>query len=225
LEDWGIEIVETIRREGLSMCSVEDISAVVTGCTYVSRAGIKGSFVECGVWRGGMGIAAALTFQHLEDNRSIYLFDTYEGMTMPTEHDQEISSGRGAVPEFKRRQQLGQDWCLATLDDVQTNFDRHLSTLNNVHFIQGPVESTLCDAANLPGEICVLRLDTDWYESSKFELMTLEPLVSQKGIIFLDDYGHWAGQKLATDEYFEEIGIFPRLSQVSRGGREILKHW
>ena len=71
-----------------------------------------------------------------------------------------------------------------------------------LHYIKGMVQDTLPNPELLPKEpIAILRLDTDWYESSKIELDKLYPLVTKNGVVILDDYFHWAGQRQAVDEY------------------------
>ena len=55
---------------------------------------------------------------------------------------------------------------------------------------------------NIPKKISLLRLDTDWYESTKIELEILYPLLQKGGILIIDDYGHWGGSKKAVDEFF-----------------------
>jgi hypothetical protein len=64
-----------------------------------------------------------------------------------------------------------------------------------------------------------LRLDTDWYESTKHELTHLFPKLIQNGILIIDDYGHWEGCRKATDEYFEEKNIKIMLNRIDYTGR------
>ena len=74
-------------------------------------------------------------------------------------------------------------------------------------------------SAAAPDEVAVLRLDTDWYESTKHELVHLYPRVSPGGVLILDDYGHYEGARRAVDEYFEEVGGRPLLSRIDYTGR------
>lgn len=67
-------------------------------------------------------------------------------------------------------------------------------------FVKGKVEETLPESA--PEKIALVRLNTDWYESKRHELVQLYPRVSAGGVLIIDDYGHWLGSQKATDEYF-----------------------
>jgi len=74
-----------------------------------------------------------------------------------------------------------------------------------LHYIVGDVCETLNNDVNIPKNIAVLRLDTDWYYSSKIELEKLFPNVVKGGVVIFDDYYFWDGQRKATDEYFKEL--------------------
>ena len=73
----------------------------------------------------------------------------------------------------------------------------------NVKLIQGDVAETLLESKNLPEKIAILRLDTDWYESTRIELERLYPLLEPGGVLIIDDYGHFDGARKAVDEYFK----------------------
>ena len=86
-------------------------------------------------------------------------------------------------------------------------------------FVKGKVENTLLKEENLPKKISFLRLDTDFYESTKKELEILFPRLEKKGILIVDDYGHWKGSKKAVDEYFafdKKFKFFHRIDYASR---------
>lgn len=76
---------------------------------------------------------------------------------------------------------------------------------SQVILIEGDVLETLVKTQNIPGKISVLRLDTDWYESTKKELEVLYPKLAVGGVLMIDDYGYWGGAKKAVDEYFADI--------------------
>ena len=88
----------------------------------------------------------------------------------------------------------------ASLEDVKKNLTASGYPPERIHYIQGKVEDTIPDTA--PTQICMLRLDTDWYESTRHELAHLYPLLSRHGVLVIDDYGHWQGARQAVDEYF-----------------------
>ena len=181
-----------------TMVSPERAYATYQACHYVSTNRIEGDFVECGVYRGGMGILAALTFAKFQQPRRIWLFDTYSGMVEPTDIDED----RTGLPAA---QALAEDptMCLATLDEVKRNIRLSGFSEDQFRFVQGDVSQTLNDRNNIPNAISVLRLDTDWYESTKIELETLYPVVNKFGIVLVDDYGHWVGARKAVDDFVD----------------------
>lgn len=200
-DDKDREIVSHVSRNNLSMTSFERLYATLMACRHVCENRIEGDFVECGVWRGGNTLIAADVFRRIAPGRKAYLFDTFTGMTKPTEFDV-ARIGINALEQFFQLQKDNyNEWCYASLEDVQKNFqDRGL--LSQAVFVQGDVLKTLRDEAQLPERLSVLRLDTDWYESTKLELEVLYPRLTTGGVLIVDDYGYWDGAKKAVDEYF-----------------------
>jgi hypothetical protein len=198
-------IVEHVIANKLTMVSRERLYATVFACKHVNSENVRGDFVECGVWRGGNSIIAADVFSRQSPMRKIYLFDTFAGMTRPTEKDFRQRDGQDAMIDYLALQkETHNEWCYASLSDVKANFSA-LNLLNqNVRFIQGDVAESLKEESTLPEVISVLRLDTDWYESTHAELEVLYPRLSSGGVLIIDDYGHWGGAKRAVDEYFKE---------------------
>ena len=187
-----------------TMTSWERLWALLQAVRYVHARGIAGDFVECGVWRGGSSMAAALAFALAGDTgRDLLLFDTFAGMSRPTDDDREVGSGQQAMDKWVRTRTVGDgsSWCEASLEDVHQNLGRTGYPRERIRLIQGKVEDTLQVAAHLPERIAILRLDTDWYESTKAELEHLFARVTPGGIVIFDDYGHWAGAKKAVDEF------------------------
>ena len=162
---------------------------------------IPGAFVECGVWKGGSMVAVALTLlELLAGDRELYLFDTFEGMTKPEEVDVDFIGG-SALETFERTK-TSEDrstWACAPLAGVRSAMESTHYPNERVHYVQGKVEDTLPSQA--PEKIALLRLDTDWYASTKHELEHLFPRLSVGGTLIVDDYGHWAGSKKAVDEF------------------------
>jgi O-methyltransferase len=197
-------MLDHVLRQRLSMASVERLRTTLLACTHVAAQGIQGSFVECGVWRGGNSLIAADVFSRRAPDRHVYLFDTFAGMTAPTDADVDCA-GAPASAEFTASQRESHnEWCYASLDDVQSNFRQAGLLGPQVHFIQGDILQTLRVPANLPERIAVLRLDTDWYESTLLELEILYPRLAKGGVLIIDDYGHWGGARKAVDEYFAD---------------------
>src|SRR5207302_894 len=175
--------------------------ATILACKHVVERGVEGAFVECGVWRGGNALLAAGVFKLYDVERKIYLFDTFAGMTLPNQYDTETLTGETAHARYLSSQKESHnEWCYASLEDVQDAFRQANLLDSNVTFVKGDVLSTLSIADNLPQKIAVLRLDTDWYESTRAELETLYPRLTLGGVIMIDDYGYWTGARKATDE-------------------------
>ena len=217
--DWPIELSESdvkfikyIEENELSMVPRRGLIATSLACRYIIREKLDGDFVECGVWRGGNSLLAKMIFDDSgSKNRNVWLFDTFEGMPEPTLHDSLIPNGESAITEFeKNKTKAGSDWAYASLEFVMTAFEKAGARDSRVHFIKGDVADTLKTSMKIPSQIAVLRLDTDWYESTRLELETLYPILERKGVLIIDDYGHWAGAKKAVDEFFinEKIKYF-----------------
>jgi hypothetical protein len=206
-----------------TMTSPERISALVNAVRWLVDEKVGGAFVECGVWRGGSMMAVARTLLAAGvDDRELCLFDTFEGMTAPTAADQDFR-GRRAEGKFlrTRRGANSSDWCRATLAEVRANLARTGYPPARVRYVKGRVEETVPESA--PDQIALLRLDTDWYESTKHELVHLWPRLVPGGICILDDYGYWAGCRQAVDEYVAEQGLRVLMHRVDDTGRLIVK--
>jgi hypothetical protein len=203
--------------------SPERIHAVIEAVRYVIRRGIPGAIVECGVWRGGSMMAAARTLLALRvTDRNLYLFDTYEGMSAPSDRDVDLSGRRAAnVLAESSRTDESSYWCYASLDDVQRSVASIGYPEARVHYVRGKVEETV--PAQAPAEIALLRLDTDWYESTKHELNHLYPRLASGGVLIIDDYGHWQGSRQATDEFIEATPGFGLLTRIDYTGRLAIK--
>jgi O-methyltransferase len=200
LTDREFEIVESVKP--YTMTTDERVATLMNAVGYLTEHKIPGNIAECGVWRGGsmMAVARAL-MSHGDSSRHLYLYDTFEGMSEPTEHDKSLS-GESAKSLLDRDTVGTGLWCLASIEDVRTNILSTGYPEERVHFIKGKVEETLPSV--LPGRLALLRLDTDWYESTKHELIHLFPLLDPRGLLIIDDYGCWQGARKATDEYFSE---------------------
>ena len=211
-----IEIIRACKP--YSMASAERILAVVNAVDHVIKAGIPGDFVECGVYRGGCSMAAALTFLRAgQSDRTLHLFDTFEGMSPAGLEDIEADTEKPAADLFP----TDGKWCFADLDEVRRNMSRTDYPQSRIKMVKGKVEDTLPE--NAPDQIAVLRLDTDWYASTKHEMEHLYPRLVRGGVLIIDDYGHWAGSRQAVDEYLAQHGIHLLLNRTDYTGRMALK--
>ena len=189
-----------LRVSPYTLTGPERRASLLQAVDHIVHHRIEGSIVECGVWRGGSMMAVALALQARADaQRELYLYDTFEGMSEPTEADRAFG-GETAQAQLARTARGEGVWCEAGIEDVQANLASTGYAKGLVHFVQGKVEDTI--PATLPGRIALLRLDTDWYESTRHELQHLYPLLQPGGVLIIDDYGHWQGARKAVDEYF-----------------------
>lgn len=207
-----------------TMTTIDRMYSLYKTVNYIVDHNIKGCFVECGVWRGGsaMVIAKVLKNRGIED-RKIYLYDTYEGMTPPTKHDITMK-GENASQMMEESLDDIEDsvWCFASLEDVKRNLNTTAYSQDNIIYIKGKVEDTLPNS--IPNqEIALLRLDTDWYESTKHELQVLYPMLVENGVLIIDDYGYWQGCRKAVDEYFTENKFPVLMNRVDHSCRLIVK--
>lgn len=203
-----------------TMTSVDSLYYTYRAVKHVIANKIPGDFVECGVWKGGNTMMVALTLMKLGDtSRRIFLYDTFEGMSEPTEKDISYKD-EGADNEWKTSQKNGyNEWCYSPIDEVRNNLKSTGYPMDEIVFVKGKVEDTI--PGTKPAEISILRLDTDWYESTYHELLHLYPILSKNGFLIVDDYGYWKGAREAVDKYFEEhsVNIFMnRLDNSARGG-------
>jgi hypothetical protein len=206
-----------------TMTSVERMYALREAVRHICRHEVPGDVVECGVWRGGSSMLAALALLEAADTtRRLWLFDTFEGMNEPTERDVAVDGTRVA-DDWDAIRSRPDDPVLAaaSLDDVERNMGRTGIDRERLRFVRGPVEQTIPGEA--PETIALLRLDTDWYESTRHELQHLWDRLSPGGVLIVDDYGHWAGAREAVDEFFAGRADAPLLVRVDYTGRVAIK--
>lgn len=216
------DLIEQLLRENLTMVSRERLYATALSARNICNNNISGDFVECGVWRGGNIILAAKVFEFYGVEKKYWLYDTFTGMTKPTEIDFSNFEG-SAIRTYDILRRSDSRWCESSLRDVKENLARFNLDLSNFNFIIGDVLETLKLPANNPESICILRLDTDWYESTKMELDCLYDKVNLHGIIMFDDYGYWGGHRKAIDEFFLGLGLIPLMMYIDISGRIMQK--
>jgi len=203
------------------MTSLESLTTLAVLCKYISKNHIEGDVVETGVWRGGSALVCA---RYLRSDQTLYLLDTYAGMTEPSVHDFRIGENDNLRTIEKWHElQEGQTsrWVKADLKSVKDNFGRFKLLSEGIVFIEGKVEETI-PKMMLPKSFALIRIDTDFYSSTKIALETFWPRLRLGGFLILDDYAHWDGARRATDEYFKnEMPLMIPLS--GGGGRLIIK--
>jgi O-methyltransferase len=195
------------RSKPFTMTSVERLYSVYKAVEYLAKAKIPGDILECGVWRGGSCMLIALSLLFFEDReRRILLFDTFEGHPRPDLEKDIDLWGNKAVVDWDNSKSDGEssDWGFASIEEVRANLATTGYPEAKLAFIKGKVEDTLAD--NIPDRLALLRLDTDWYESTRVALVHLYPRLVPGGVLIVDDYGHYQGQRQAVDEYFSSTG-------------------
>ena len=218
------EVALCERVEAYTMTPPESVVVLARAVEYLVRRGVPGAFVECGVWRGGSVMTITETLRRLgAADRDVVLFDTFEGMTPPTDRDRDRNGRTGAevLAEHPKGTDKDNMWCIASEEDVRANVGATRYPPERVRYVRGRVEDTL--PAQAPDRIALLRLDTDWYESTKHELETCWDRISPGGVLVLDDYGLWQGQRDAADEFFAARGVTPLLTRMDYKARLVLK--
>jgi len=200
------DVFRYVLSRRLTMASPQRLVATINACKHAVHAEIEGDFVECGVWRGGNAIAAKLTFENYRSDKAVWLFDTFAGMTEPSSHDTTPFSDRSAAEQFREADKGDHiDWCYTSLEDVQANFSAAKVDMAGIRFVAGDVCETLLLPESIPASISVLRLDTDFYESTKAEMEVLYPRLGAGGSLLIDDFGHWEGARRAVEEYLGKL--------------------
>lgn len=180
----------------------------------IERKAVLGALVECGVAEGGAAAMLALANKELHGlPRDKWFFDSYEGLPEPTKED--YIDGRAG--SFVRPLPKGS--CLGTLEQVsELMFETLRLPASEIKLIKGWFQDTVPQHAASIGQIAVLRLDGDWYESTLIPLEHFFPKLESGGVVIVDDYGTCHGSKRATDEYRERFNITTPLRSDGRGG-------
>lgn len=201
LPPWKIEIIH--EAFPYTMTGLDRLSVLIDAVEYIESKHIDGSIVECGVWKGGSMLAAVRTLQQLGRKRNIWLYDTFSGMPEPTIADMtHYGASASQIRENVQSRDGSVDWCRANLECVTELLRSSQYDIQDIFFVPGKVEDTIPES--VPDKIAILRLDTDFYESTAHELNHLYKLVSPGGIVIFDDYGYWSGSRKAVDEFLDQ---------------------
>jgi O-methyltransferase len=192
-------------------------------CRYVFESGIPGDFVECGVWRGGSAGLMGLALKHFSQKRDLHLFDSFEGLPEPSLNDGPVAFGySGGVCSGNL---VSVNKCAAELNDVKHFLFREMKIPEkSVFFYKGWFQDTIPNLGKEPRDIAILRLDGDWYESTKICLESLFNRVVKGGVILIDDYFCWEGCRKATDEFLSTHGIAESLIQIDKDSAYFIKN-
>jgi hypothetical protein len=203
-----------------SLTSLERRYSLYKAVEYIIKNNIPGNIVECGVWKGGSMILCALALLKMNNKeKKLFLYDTYEGMSEPTEIDICLKDNRH-FSEFNRN--FEKNICLnVPLEEVKKNLETTGYPKEKIIYIEGKVEDTI--PGIIPEKISILRLDTDFYESTYHEFEYLFPRLVKGGVLIVDDYGVWKGSRKATDDYIKENHIKMYLNRIDDSGRIAVK--
>ncbi|HVC95064.1 MAG TPA: TylF/MycF/NovP-related O-methyltransferase [Pirellulales bacterium] len=195
---------------------IERLYHIYKTIEYICRHDVEGDIVECGVGKGGSVMAAAETLAHFRStDRKFYVYDTFVGMTPPGEYDFDYFGNHQSKLDPRLLKWQGSDQYEVIRNKLRAcryPYDRFV-------LVKGPVEETLPGVA--PEKIACLRLDTDFYESTRQELEHLYPRLVSGGVLTIDDYGHYLGARKATDDYFAACRdrlLFHRIDYTARAG-------
>lgn len=194
-----------------TMTSIERMRRLYESVISLNIQGIPGDFVECGVFKGGSAMNMACTQLNFDKRPTIHLYDTFAGMTSPTDYDVDYMGNKASelIKESHYMARCG-------LKEVMSNMVLTGYPEEFIKYHQGDVCLVL--PKDNVGSLSLLRLDTDWYESTKIELEILYPKLVIGGVLIVDDYGHFSGSKKATDDYFSSLGISPQFEHIDYTG-------
>ena len=200
-----------------TMVGYKRLSNVYELSKKVVKSNLQGDFVECGVWKGGCSAVMGFVAQKEGRGRKTWLFDSFEGLPEPGKEDGDLAK---TYSENKMQGQMKTiNKCVGPMEDVKKIiFDILKLNKENIKLKKGWFQDTLPLAKEKIEKISILRLDGDWYESTKVCLDNLYDNVSAGGYVVIDDYGHWEGAKKALNEFFEQRNINPKLVKIDYTG-------
>lgn len=205
------KLVASVQK--FTMTDGERIIGLQRAVRYICDNEVPGDFVECGVWKGGSSMVAAIEFKKREDYRDLFLLDSYD---MPIPAPLEIDKDVNGHNIFGGATETQPYWNAATVEEVRSNILSTGYPERNLKIVKGLVSKTI--PSETPDSICILRLDTDTYESTKHEMEQLYPSLSSGGILIVDDYGTHSGARKAVEDYFSGAGSRPMITRLDNSG-------
>lgn len=198
------------------------LANIVYVTRHILKSNITGDFVECGVWKGGSIALAAHIIKENQQERAIHLFDIFDDICEP---DKNID-GERAIKDVGGLQNAQ-----GRLRPIKGVYDAHGGSgkdvevsdfiimgigysMDKVNIHKGWFQKTVLKSSHLIDKIAYLRLDGDWYDSTKVCLENLYDLVTIGGVIIVDDYGAYEGCKKAVDEFILNRGLTPLFNYV-----------
>lgn len=212
----GYRKARTVRRVmPYSLVGASGLEATYAAALDAIENGAAGCFVECGVAQGGCSALMAMVAGEHGNGRKMWLFDSFEGLPSPTENDFDAPGERTGM----HVRPLVRGSCLGTQQEVEgLLFSKFMLDRNKVVLVKGWFQETLPQYRNKVGPVALLRLDGDWYESTKCCLENLYDQVVSRGWIIIDDYETCYGSKRAVDEFLAAKGLKVEMRSDGRGG-------
>lgn len=211
-----------IKTYPYTMVGYQRLSNVYELSNLIEKNKTAGAFVECGVWKGGCAAVMAYVAQKFGSGRKTWLLDSFEGLPEPTAEDGKIAKDYAMNKVEGNLKTINK--CVGTIKDAEDILFKILKLdKKNIEISKGWFQDTLPKDKEKMGKIALLRLDGDWYESTKCCLENLYENVIIGGYIVLDDYGHWEGARRALDEFFAEKKIKPDLIKIDYTGIYFIK--
>jgi O-methyltransferase len=204
-----------------SLVGIGGLEATYRMAKKVEDDKIPGAVVELGVARGGAAaLLGKVCLKNASSNRKMWLFDSFEGLPEPTHFDIDRATGRTG----DHIRPLPKGSCLGRIEEVRHLLvERFDLPQDRITFVKGWFQDTLPVFKNQIGPIALLRLDGDWYESTKVCLEHLYDLVTDGGVVLIDDYHSCFGCKKAVDEFIAERKMANNLVFDGRGGVYFIK--
>ena len=189
-----------------SMCGNNEIDQLKKLLIDVIEKKVNGCLVETGAWRGGMGMWMQSILKYYRDNRNIWLFDTFEYFPQPSNSkDRSIHEITNIL--FEKMQNT---------NEVKNNFVKNGLFDKNIRLVEGEFTKTI--PITNTGPIAILRLDSDYYDSTMLVLENYYWKISKRGYIIIDDYSNtYLACKDAVDDFRLKYNITELIINKSNG--------
>ena len=205
------DVIEADFWEGAIHCwpyTVLGIAAMYnyySALKFIERAGLEGAIVECGVFMGGSALFAARMLKAAGSTRPLIAMDTFYGFAR-NDPERDIDYAGKVVCKPNKKEN---DFSMQSMANMRSAGYAHLS------IVKGDVFETIPQLE--VDRIALMRLDTDTYDTTKFELEQLYPKLVSGGVVIIDDYGFNQGCAQAVNEFLAQSPAFiPRIDRYVR---------
>ncbi len=233
LEEEAEDLIRVIRP--YTMVAHKALLILYQQVVYCERQNLKGCYIECGVWKGGaIGLMALANLKFGFQRRHIHLFDSFQEICEP---DETVDGKRAIKEVYEWAKEPGKAGKLRPLKGIYDHrggpgtLQENKALLENIigykkdylHYHKGWFQETLPKVAESIDQIAMLRIDADWYASTKICLDYLYNKVVKGGFVIIDDYGAYEGCKKAVDEFMQANKVSAFLCHVNNDVRYLIK--